>query len=82
MDKELHAVICPHPPLLLPNMGHKNHLEIYPIRIDSIVYIVVRFYPVSVHVTRIGLLRAEDSVDKNVLDTSRPKRFDGSPQAL
>jgi hypothetical protein len=82
MDKEFHAVVRPHPPLPLPNMRDENQLEIYPIRIDAIVYAIVRLDPVTVHISGIRLLGAEASVDKNVFDTGRPKCSDGSPQAL
>ncbi len=82
MDEEFHAVICPHPPFPLPNVRNENHFEIDPIRIDPIIYTVIRFDPVSVHITRIGLLRAEASVDENVLNTSGPKCFDGGTQAF
>jgi hypothetical protein len=82
MDKEFHAMICPHSPLASPNMWNENHVKIYPIRIDPIVHTIVRFDPVPVHIPRIRLIGAEASVDKNILDTSRPKCSDGSPQAL
>jgi hypothetical protein len=82
MDEKLYAVICPHPPLSLPNMRNENHFEIDPIGIDPIVYTVVRFDPVSVHITWIGLVRAETSINENILNTSRPKCSDGSQQSL
>lgn len=82
MDKELHTVICPHSPLPFPNVRNENHLKIYPIRIDAIVYTIVTFDPVSVHIAGIRLFGAEASVDKNIFDTSRPKCSDGNPQAF
>jgi hypothetical protein len=82
MDEKLHAVICPHPPLALPNLWSENHFEIDPIRIDPIIYSVVRFDPVSVYISRVGLLGAKASVDDNLLNASGPKCSHGGPQAL
>src|ERR1700691_5182727 len=76
MNKKLHAVICPHPPLPLPNVRHKNHFEVNPIRVDSLVHAIVRFDPVTINVTRIRLFSAEAAVDKNLIYPSHPKRFD------
>ena len=76
MDEKLHAMIRPHPPLPFPNLRDENHLEIDPIRVDAIIHTVVRLDPVSVHIARIGLLRAEAPVDENVLNSSPPKCSD------
>ena len=63
-------------------MRNENRLKINPIKIDPIVYTIVRFDPVSIHIAWIGLLGAEASVDINIFDASRPKCSDGSPQAF
>src|SRR5438067_2173748 len=82
MDEELHAVFRPHPPLPFANLRDQQHLEIDPIRIDAIIYAIVRFDPVSVHIARVRLLCAEASVNEYVLNASRPKCTDGGPQSL
>ena len=82
MDEEFDTLIHPHPPLPLPHMRYENHFEVDPIRIDPIINIVVRLDPITVHISRIGLLRAEAPVDIYVLNTGKPKYFDGGPQAF
>jgi hypothetical protein len=82
MDEKFHAVIRPHPPLPLPHLRHENHFEVDPIRIDPIINIVVRLDPITVHISRIGLVRAEAPVDEYVLNTGKPKCFDGGAQAF
>jgi hypothetical protein len=82
MDEEFDTVIHPHPPLPLPHMRYENHLEVDPIRIDPIINTVVRLDPITVHIARIGLVRAEAPVDEYVLNAGQPKCFDGNPQAF
>jgi hypothetical protein len=82
MDEEFDTVIHPHPPLPLPHMRYENHLEVDPIRIDPIINTVVRLDPITVHIARIGLVRAEAPVDEYVLNTGQPKCIDGNPQAF
>jgi hypothetical protein len=82
MDEEFDTVIHPHPPLPLPHMRYENHFEVNPIWIDPIINAVVRLDPVTVYIARIGLLRAETPVDEYVLNTGKPKCFDGGPQAF
>jgi hypothetical protein len=82
MDEEFDTVIHPHPPLPLPHMRYENHFEVDPIRIDPIINVVVRLDPITVHISRIWLVRAEASVDEYVLNTGTPKCLDGSPQAF
>src|SRR5262249_42355431 len=82
MDEKLDAVIHPHPPLPFPNLRHQNHLEIDPVGIDAIIHAVVWFDPVSVHVARIGLLRAKASINEYVLDAGRPKSRHRDSQPL
>ena len=71
MDEEFDTVIHPHPPLPLPHMWYENHFEVDPIRIDPIINTVVRLDPITVHIARIGLVRAEAPVDEYVLNTSQ-----------
>src|SRR5580700_7092978 len=82
MDEEFDTVIRPHPPPPLPHMRYENHFEVDPIWIDPIINAVVRLDPITVHIARIGLLRAETPVDEYVLNTGKPKCFDGGPQAF
>src|ERR1700730_14032140 len=82
MDEEFDTVIHPHSPLPLPHLRYENHFEVDPIRIDPIIDAVVRLDPITVHIARIGLVRAEPPVDEYVLNTSQQKCFDGSPQAF
>jgi hypothetical protein len=78
MDEEFDTVIHPHTPHPLPHMRYENHLEVDPIRIDPII----NTDPITVHIARIGLVRAEAPVDEYILNTSQPKCFDGSPASL
>jgi hypothetical protein len=64
MDEEFDTVIHPHPPLPLPHLRNENQFEVDPIRIDPIINIVVRLDPITVHISRIGLVRAEAPVDE------------------
>src|ERR1700722_3883634 len=82
MDEEFDPVIHPHPPLPLPHMRYENHFEVDPIRIDPIINTVVRLDPITVHIARIGFLRAETPVDEYVVNAGQPKCFDGGPQAF
>src|SRR5579872_4607154 len=82
MDEEFDTVIYPHPPLPIPHMRYENHLEVDPIGINPIINTVVRLDPITVHIARIGLVRAEAPVDEYVLNTGQPKCFDGGPQAF
>jgi hypothetical protein len=82
MDEEFDTVIHPHPPLPHPLMLYENRFEVDPIRIDPIINTVVGLDPITVHIARIGLLRAETPVDEYVLNTGKPKCLDGSPQAF
>jgi len=74
-------VIQPHPPFHFrtcvresfrsrSNMDRSDHKHRRPAR------------PITVHIARIGLLRAETPVDEYVLNTGQPKCFDGGPQAF
>ena len=81
MYEKFHTVIRPHPPLPFPTL-HQNHLEVDPIGIDAIIYAVVWFDPVSVHITWIELLRAETSVDEYFLNAGRPKGGHRDSQSL
>jgi hypothetical protein len=63
-------------------LRYENHFEVDPIRIDPIIDTIVRLDPVTVHIARIGLVRAEAPVDEYVLNTGKPKCLDGSPQAF
>jgi hypothetical protein len=73
MDEEFDTVIRPHTPLPLPQLRYENHFEVDPIRIDPIINTVVRLDPITVHIARIGLLRAEAPVDEYFVNTGKPK---------
>ena len=80
MDEKLYTVIGPHPPLPFPKLGDQRHLEIDLIRVDAIIDADVRLEPVSIHIARIGFLRAEATVDENVFNSSTPKCSDCESQ--
>jgi hypothetical protein len=61
MNEEFDTLIHPHP---LPHMRYENHFKVDPIRIDPIINIVVRLDSITVHISQIGLVRAEAPVDE------------------
>ena len=82
MDEELYAVVHPHSPFPHPSPPHRYEFEVNPIRVDTLVDAVVRFDPVAVDITRIRFLRAEASVNENLLHARRPKRLDGGTKSF
>ena len=45
-------------------MRYENQFEVDPMRIDPIINTLVRLDTITVHIARIGLLRAETAVDE------------------
>jgi hypothetical protein len=73
MNEELHPVINPHPPFPFPQIGYQDQFEMDPIRIDPVIDTMIRFDPITIHITGIRLLRTEAPVDKDLLDPGCPK---------